>query len=193
MAIGFGSAEKGAREELKTVDDLHRMLVSEITEIHQFQERLLREFKEVQDMEHNLKVLEVQVENIRKLSVTKEDLVKKLVGAFLSRDSDIPQCEQYITMIGQVNARLVPLLEHGEHDIKKLILKESHDLYSAEEQNRKAMRTIDGRARELVAEVKMLARKSQSVEQDLQGIANEVEKIKRERNFRPAKKSGPGF
>ena len=190
------SASKKAKQELKTVDDLRHYLQKEVRDVKQFEQELLVELQEIKDLEHNLELVASQMEVIRKLIIEKERLVTILMKDHEKKgnDVDVEKMKETFEMVQHIDQQLMPMIHRANEELGRLTLNKSHELFSESNDAKSTMKKIDSRARDLAAELKILAHKTNSFMQSLQQIGENIQKLQLEKKAREGtKRNKVGF
>jgi viroplasmin and RNaseH domain-containing protein len=190
--MGF-SIKASKKEDSKTVEELEKVLQSEINSCDRFEAVLTEEIQQIKDIKDNFKIIKDQMHSLRALAERRDSIIQQLLHAqsVQQTDIDILQCKEYFKMLQTIDAQFAPMLQSVTHEIKNLYVHKTHELYKESEYNQKVLQNIDSEARSLVVEIHTMQRKASAFDADLLEIQKRVLKIEQERTASPV--NHPGF
>ena len=189
------NSEEESRKELNTVKDVQHLLANEIRSCAQFEQELILEFKEVEEMLHNLKIIYEQMAAIRRLAEERKRLAEELIleANKNSQDIDFDKLQESITMIKHIDSELNPSINKVTQELQRLLVNETHDLYDKAKGQKTKIKRVDQEARKLNAELRIIAIQIQSFDKDIEGIQQFLVRISSERSRRSGPKRKVGF
>lgn len=183
MAIGFGRGSEKEALGLETIHDIQKLLQFEVDTYESFEQKILRELREIKDIEHNLKLTQRQFESIEKLAQVRKEVFEKCMIEARKRAENInlDLCQKYLDMIQHLDAQLKPMLNGVHGVLSTLVLKDTHTLYQQNKSNKEIMDRIDEQARALMANVQIISRNVFALDEDFKGILEIVQRLRAER------------
>lgn len=178
-------SSNASAEEHQALEDMRHMLNRESSAYEEFEKRLIRELKSVEDLKTNLKNIQLQISSMENLLMTRENIYRKLLKERnKGQTMDISLCREFLSTIERIDLQQANYVNTAQAELKKLFTDERHLLYSESEDNRKLMESISTQAKELYTELMLISRRYSSLDEDFSRIKNEIRMITIERDKR---------
>jgi len=167
--------------DVHSLEDVQSLLREDIISCKDFEKSILGELREIQHLEANIKVIIQQIESIRKLFDTREEILKRLIREKrVARDEiDINNCKEYLMMILEIDKELQPMTESVYQELKKLQVNETHRLYVESQENRDFMHKIDEQVRNFVDEVLSIMEANAASEKHIKEMNEHIQNIEK--------------
>jgi hypothetical protein len=185
--IGFKANQERTNSDIdNSVDNIMRNLSRETVAVQEFDRRLIKELKNVKDMENNLKAITLQIDSMQKLLKTREEIFRRLVDERnKGTKMDVSKTRELLEHINQINGQLRASLGLANTELSKLYIEEKDLMYLESESNRAIMDNISGRAKKLTTEIVIISKYHTALDETINQIYNEVQRIAAERDRRP--------
>ena len=190
--FGLKILNKHESIDLEKIEQIQKFIQTEITSINEFESKIQKELREIDDLKYNFNIIKGQIESIRKLSINREKVIENIISENNKKKTDInlEKCKEYFQIITHIDNELTPMISKVYAELQKLFVDETHILYKESEDNRRAMHKIDDVVRKMAAEVHMINKRIEAYNSELQKISNELRHLEQERLRRPDKPAG---
>jgi hypothetical protein len=164
------------------IKDAEKILNSEIMKMDTLESELVKELKSVGHMKDNLSLLKSNMISIRKLSELREKTIYEMDRESLNNynNFNMERYQALVESLKKIDNEIFPLLSVTHNEAKRLHVEDAHILY-AEEANRRVMNDIDNESKNIVAEIKIIGTKNESLSNHAAAINKEVQKIFKEK------------
>jgi hypothetical protein len=193
--IGFNAEinTTGNDQEISSIEALKKMISTEIRSSKDFENTLLRELKEVKDLELNMKVIEHQMENLEKLANARKDIIMKVLVEKNRTPQNTGLLKRYIEMIDHIDIEMNPMSEKLYSEISRFIVPEIHHIASESDKNKTFVMGLDQKARNMSVKVYAIHQEHITFNKDIAEARNSIKIIEDERNNRPINNRPTGF
>lgn len=192
--IGIFSGKNTKKKTLTKLKEIETLFEKEIIDVETFEQNLIQEFKEIEDLKKNLKIIIQQFKQAERLVIEKENIIKQLFIETTKGDKiNLNVCNEYINMINHLDQKTHPILYSLMSQLSRLNINKTHEIYSKSSKNKTEMKRIDTIAKELYVDVDMFISKTRTHDTRLSEISKRLDKIRNERYDRKNTKKITGF
>ncbi len=144
MAINLEGEERREAAESHNINAINSLLNEELSSVEQFVRDLHVSFEIVKQLDENLEQIKRRLEFVRQLFQKRCQLVEALRQH---------ESSEIVEQIKAMDNQMQPLIQVMYSALRKLVLNETHALYSKSEENRKEMVRISEEAKQIEAEL----------------------------------------
>ncbi|HIH23418.1 TPA: hypothetical protein HA251_00125 [Candidatus Woesearchaeota archaeon] len=174
MAIGFNAVEENAKQAEETI---HAQKI----EVCKAEDSLRNELRKLEDMEHNLKILERRMHEIRELSEEHDRTARDLINENMRRESMPEKIITLLIMLTKTEKRLGPLIHETAQQAQRLMVTEAGVIALQERDRHDTILHIDDRARAITAEVSIINSKLNAYDDTIASLRSKY------KNYAPAR------
>ncbi len=183
--IGFQSDKiKNSKAEEETLQTVEHTIQAEILNINSFQNVIRKELKELDHFKDNFQLIERFVQSMEKLSEKRQATIIKIRFLQAKRISeiDLSKIKAQFEIIRRIDQELNPMLVKAKEEIARLLVEESHIVYSSDKNTRAIMDTIDTELRLLQITIRNIQTRLEGTYNELTQIHTTITKLERERS-----------
>jgi hypothetical protein len=158
--------------ETDLLDKIMASLRQDATSYEDFERKLIKELRDVKDMENNIIHIQAQIEVMKRLLNTREDIARRIIYENQKGMDDIDHFQTLFSNFSKISSELKSDISLAMIELEKLFLTQTHTFY-LENQNRTKMNEISDDAKKLNTELIVISRHFSSLEIELERIYNE--------------------
>lgn len=196
--VGFrvDPENKGITLKQKT-EQIKAFLDSELATSEEIRTELFLEIKEIEDIHHNIQIIENELANLKKAENHFDYVYLELRKETGKSVIDTKKCAKLIELTDDLVNAMEVTISTVSAEAQRFVNKDTHYLYKKHAANKKIIAILDGhstRSNQICAELELIHKKIDTIPPELQLIAGQVKKVMAENQLRKGRVTvkGPG-